>query len=210
MYVIGITGCAGSGKSFVCQCAQQSLGIPVIDSDYECRCLQEPGQPVFDEIVREFGPSCLSPDGTLNRAYLASIVFNDRDSLLKLNSITHPATIERIRNMLAEYEKQGEEFVFVESALAAEAGYRLFCDELWLVYASDETRVERLRTTRGYSDEKIASVFASQIPQSTMFDCCERVIDNENSVPRAGIVRQIIFHLNQIRTKLQRAKETGN
>ena len=208
MYVIGLTGCAGSGKSFVCQCAQQSLGIPVIDSDYECRCLQEPGQPVFDEIVRVFGPSCVAADGTLDRAYLASIVFNDEALLRKLNEITHPATIARIRQLLEEYRKKGTEFVFVESALAAEAGYKSFCDELWLVYASDATRAERLRTTRGYSDEKIASVFASQMKQSEMFDCCERVIDNESSVPRTGIVKQLIFHLTEIRRRLQRAKET--
>ena len=208
MYVIGLTGCAGSGKSFVCECVSGSLGIPVIDSDYECRCLQEPGHAVYDAIVREFGPSCLAADGTLDRSALASIVFNDKEALRKLNSLTHPATIERIRELLSEYEKEGSEFVFVESALAAEAGYRSFCDELWLVYASDETRAERLRTTRGYSDEKIASVFASQNPQSEMVDCCERVIDNENSIERTGILRQITFYLDVIRNRLQHAKET--
>lgn len=210
MYVIGLTGCAGSGKSYVCECAKQLLGIPVIDSDNECRRLQEPGQPVFDAIVREFGPSCLNGDGTLNRAGLASVVFSDRDALERLNAITHPATIERIREFLAEYEKKGEEFVLVESALAANAGYRSFCDELWLVYASDETRAERLRATRGYSDEKIAALFSSQVPQSSLFSVCDRVIDNDASIQRSGILRQMTFFLNDIRRNLKRAKETAN
>lgn len=209
MYVIGLTGCAGSGKSYVCECIKQTLGIPVIDSDYECRCLQEPGQPVLRAIVQEFGPSCLNADGTLDRAGLASVVFSDREALERLNAITHPATIERIRELLSGYEKNGAEFVFVESALAANAGYRNFCDELWLVYASDETRAERLRSTRGYPDEKIAALFAAQMPQSALFGVCERVIDNDASIQEAGILRQIRFYLSDIRRRLRRAKETG-
>lgn len=210
MYVIGLTGCAGSGKSYVCECAKRTLGIPVIDSDYECRCLQEPGQPVLAAIVREFGPSCLNADGTLNRSGLAAVVFSDKEALERLNRITHPATIERIRELLAEYEKNGEEFVFVESALAANAGYRSFCDELWLVYASDETRAERLRTTRGYSEEKIKAVFSSQVPQQSLFSACDRVIDNDAKIGRFGILRQMTFYLDDIRRKLRSAKETSN
>ena len=207
MYVIGLTGCAGSGKSYVCECAKEVLGIPVIDSEAECRSLQEPGQPVFEEIVREFGPSCLKEDGSLDRTGLAEIVFNNKDALKRLNELTHPAVIRHICGMLEEYRRKGEEFVIVESALATEAGYRDFCDELWLVYADDETRAERLRSTRGYSDEKIASVFASQVPQSTLFGLCERVIDNEASITKTGILRQLSFYFDAIRKRLRAAKE---
>lgn len=202
MYVIGLTGCAGSGKSFVCDCARRSLGIPVIDSDTECRLMQVPGTKMFDDMVAEFGTSILTEDGQLNRAALAAIVFADKEALLRLNAITHPAVIAHIKELIKEYEKNGEEFVFVESALAKEAGYKDFCDELWLVYSNDETRAERLRSTRGYSDEKIASLFASQVPQTEMFDVCDRVIDNGTGADAFGIVHQIGYYLRDIRKRL--------
>ena len=206
MFVIGLTGCAGSGKSFVCDCIRQSLGIPVIDSDSECRKLQQPGEEVFDAIVREFGEDIKAADGTLDRAKLASVVFSDSEALLCLNALTHPATIRKINSLLDEYRKNDTEFVFVESALAAEAGYRSFCDELWFVYASDQTRAQRLRESRGYSEERIASLFASQIPQNELFGCCERVIDNDATVQCIGILRQVSFYLDDIRKRLKITK----
>lgn len=209
MYVIGITGCAGSGKSFVCDCIRQSLGIPVIDSDSECRKLQEPGGEVFEAIRREFGDGFLDPEGRLDRARLASVVFSDEQALLKLNELSHPATIRRINELLAEYRKAGTEFVFVESALAEKAGYRSFCDELWLVFAMDETRARRLRETRGYSDERIASLFASQVPQSAMFDYCERILDNDAAITQIGILRQVSFYLDDIRKRNHIAGRTS-
>lgn len=198
MFVIGLTGCAGSGKSYVAKCIEEAFDIPVIDSDTECRMLQKPGTEVFSQIVRAFGEKYVTPDGALDRGKLAGLVFSDPAALAKLNSLTHPATILRIRELIGEYDAQGKRAVIVESALAEQAGYRQFCDVLWLVYAPLEDRIERMREIRGYSEEKIASVIASQMRQEDMMAACERVIYNGNGVSRLEILHQARFFLGDL------------
>lgn len=196
MHVIGLTGCAGSGKSYVCDCIRSLNGFPIIDSDAVCRSLMAPGKSVYKAVVREFGRDYVGADGALDRGKLAERVFNDREALKKLNSLTHPATIEKIRKMLADYEKKGVRCVFVESALASEAGYRDFCDELWVVTAPLEQRIERLRA-RGYSDEKILSVLTSQQSQDEITKGCDRQIYNGKKNNRYLIYHQLMFFLKK-------------
>ena len=200
MFVIGMTGNAGCGKSFVCGCAAELLRCPVIDSDSVCRDLMMPGRRVFDDVVKTFGSSYVGADGYLDRGKLAATVFNDEDARKLLNSLTHPATILEIRSMIAEYERKGFGIVIVESALAEEAGYRDFCDELWLVTAPKEDRIERLRT-RGYSDAKIAGVMESQTSQKALLTAGLREIANGNGVGKCDIFRAITDNLDDALTR---------
>ena len=195
MFVIGMTGNAGCGKSYVCRCISELLYCPVIDSDTVCRELMMPGQKVYEDVANEFGPEYLCEDGTLNRAAIAEKVFNDPEALLKLNSLTHPATIEEIKRRIAAYKEEGYGFVIVESALAEDAGYREFCDELWLVAAKKENRIARLRD-RGYSDEKIASVMASQKQQEELDMTKYRWVDNNRENDRFLLYHQCMHHLD--------------
>ena len=189
--VIGITGGVGSGKSHVCKLIQKHLGYPVLDSDAISKNQMQKGSKVFDEVVDFFGTEILNEDGTLNRSALAGIVFQDDAKLEKLNQITHPAVIEEIRNRISEYAEQGLPFVFVESALACSAGYRSFCDEIWMVYASEQVRRYRLIKTRGYDDERISSMFSEQMGEAEMRACCDKVINNGNMVGDIEICYQI-------------------
>ena len=152
--VIGITGGVGSGKSHVCALIEKHLGYPVIDSDSVSRNQMEPGGPVLKKVVEEFGEDILNPDGSLNRSALAAIVFQDDEKLEKLNRITHPAVIEEIEQRISDYAKRNIPFVFVESALACSAGYRSFCDEIWMVSAPENVRRYRLKKSRNYTDER--------------------------------------------------------
>ncbi len=179
MKVIGLTGGAGSGKSYVSQCIQSVFHLPVIDSDTVAKELMKPGEEAYIQVVNCFGNEILNGDATINRAKLAEIVFSDEEKLAMLNAATHPVTIAKIESMIRAYEKEEYPIVFVESALAEKAGYREFCDELWLVDASETIRAERLRTTRGYSDEKISGIFANQSTHEEMRKTCSRVIWNE-------------------------------
>ncbi len=191
MKVIGITGGAGSGKSYVSQCIREHFGYPVIDSDSVARELMEPGGRAYMEVVDEFGTDILYEDGTINRGMLASIVFNDSEKLELLNRLTHPVTIATILDMIRDYEVQGLPVVFVESALADKAGYRSFCDELWLVHASEEVRAERLKRTRGYSDEKIQQVMSSQSTMEELLMCCARTIRNDENDNDSELLEQL-------------------
>jgi len=92
MLRVGLTGGLGSGKSTVARMLRE-LGAEVIESDELGRTVMEPGHPVYDQIVRVFGPEVVGADGRLNRPRLAELAFKD-DRVKELNAIVHPAVIE--------------------------------------------------------------------------------------------------------------------
>lgn len=190
MKVIGITGGAGTGKSYVCRCIQKHFGYPIIDSDTVARELMNPGKTAYDAVIDAFGEDVLRSDGQIDRAKLAGIVFSDEEKLALLNRLTHPATIEEIKEQIDSYRKKGVALVFVESALADKANYREFCDELWFVYASLRTRKKRLKKDRGYTDEKIAQVLANQSDDKAFMKYCNRTIVNSGQ-DEGTLVKQL-------------------
>ena len=158
MKVIGITGGAGSGKSFICSLLTSEWQIPVIDSDTEAKKILDVGSPVIQEIVQKFGSQYLTESGTLNRHKMAELIFRDSDARIQLNKITHPATMSRIRKQIEEYRQQDIPYLFIESALMDQVNFREFCDEIWYVYADTETRIARLKRHRDYTQSKISPV----------------------------------------------------
>jgi len=119
MLRVGLTGGLGSGKSTVAEYLRE-LGAEVVEADALGRELMEPGQRVYDEIVRGFGPEVVNPDGRLNRARLAGLAFNG-GRLKDLNAIVHPAVIEAQRRWMDEvFARDPAAVAVVESALIFE------------------------------------------------------------------------------------------
>ena len=86
MYIIGLTGGSGSGKTTVSNYLRKK-GFEIIDFDLTTRELQKPGEPALAEIVEAFGPESLLPDGTMNRKYVGKVVFSDPKEKKKMDSI---------------------------------------------------------------------------------------------------------------------------
>ena len=101
MILVGLTGGIGSGKSTV-SALLAGRGAVIVDADAIVHELQAPGQPVYDDIIQEFGPDVVGADGALDRAALAGIVFGDSDRLAALNAIVHPAVGAEIARRMAE------------------------------------------------------------------------------------------------------------
>jgi dephospho-CoA kinase len=157
MLRVGLTGGLGSGKSTVAAHLHK-LGAQVIEADALGRALMEPGQPVFAEIVRAFGPEVLGPDGRLNRAKLAEIAFQG-GRLNDLNAIVHPAVIAMQRRWMQDvFERDPEAVAVIESALIFEverdarsrgeqetvlADWRRRIDRIVVVTAPDKVKVAR-------------------------------------------------------------------
>ena len=119
MLRVGLTGGLGSGKSTVAGYLRE-LGAEVIEADELGRALMEPGQDVFSEIVRVFGPEIVSPDGRLNRARLAELAFQG-SRLNELNAIVHPAVIAaQQRWMDSVFQRDPNAVAVIESALIFE------------------------------------------------------------------------------------------
>ena len=183
MKVYGITGGAGTGKSEVIKMLQENFGGCVIMSDEVARELMQKGNISYQLIVEYFGRDILMDDGEIDRKKLADHVFNNKEALEKLNSITHPYVKNEIRKLIAEAEASGEcRFVALESAILLECGYEDICDEFWYVYTKPEIRRQRMKETRNYSDEKVDSVMRNQQPDEVFFEQCSFVIENNTTL----------------------------
>jgi len=162
MKIIILTGGIGSGKSTAGSILKE-LGAEVIDSDQIGREVLDPGTAGYQEAVEIFGPGILTDKGLIDRPKLSRIVFNNPGALQKLNLITHPRVDAIIEGRLQEFQKQGLRSVFVEMAILAKAPFMERVDQVWVVKASREIILERLKS-RGVSKEDALARMANQPP----------------------------------------------
>jgi dephospho-CoA kinase len=185
--IIGITGGIGAGKSTVLKYIADNYNCLIIFSDDVANDIKKKGFPAYDKLVELLGTGILGPDGEIDRAKMASAIFNDKNILKNVNNILHPAVNEYIINIIENEKKLCRyDFVFVEAALLIENGYDKIADELWYVYASEDVRRHRLKETRGYSDEKIDDIFSKQLDDSQFRSYCKFVIDNSGNLEDAA------------------------
>ncbi|MCI5510334.1 MAG: dephospho-CoA kinase [Oliverpabstia sp.] len=178
MKVIGVTGGVGAGKSEILTYIAENWDAAVVETDEVGYLVMRPGKSCFAPIVELFGPGILQEDGTLDRAKIAELVFGDKELLEKLNAIVHPAVKRYIQKAIDRERELDTDIFIVESALLVEDKYNAICDELWYIYADEETRTERLMKNRGYSKEKILSIFANQLSEDEFSEQCDFEIDN--------------------------------
>ena len=181
MQIIGITGGIGAGKSQVLQYIQNHYKCRVILADDVGNEVKLPGKICYNQLVDLLGNDILDKKGFIIKEKMAQRIFSDKDLLLAVNAIIHPAVMDYI---LTEIQKEKEsavlDFFFVEAALLIECGYVAHVDEMWYVYASADIRRERLRANRHYSDEKITSIMKGQLQEEEFRKHCQVVIDNSS------------------------------
>ncbi|MBR2528324.1 MAG: dephospho-CoA kinase [Blautia sp.] len=182
MKVIGVTGGVGAGKSTVLDYMESRYGAVVIQADQIGHEVMEPGGSCFPEILALFGEKCLDDSGRIDRKWVGKWVFEDNRLLQRLNGIIHPAVQKEILQRLDRSREAGKGLCLVEAALLLEAHYESFCDEVWLVWADQETRVERLRQSRHYSREKALAIIRAQASDVFFRSHADYVIDNSDTV----------------------------
>jgi len=143
-----------------------------------------PGGISYGPVVQYFGKEVLKEDGTIDRLKLAKSIFTDDENRLKLNSLTHPNVLIEVQKEIQEKRKAGDSpYCIIETALMIEAEYDFICDEVWYVYSPANIRRQRLKSSRGYSDEKIDDIFKSQSSEKDFFDRYSKVIYNDGDIP---------------------------
>lgn len=182
MPVIGLTGNIGSGKSSVARFLRD-LGAKVVDADQVAREVVMPGTPALAELVKEFGPDILNPDGSLNRQKMGSIVFADSQARTRLNQITHPRIKEAIDNTIANfrrdpYASSPSGVLVIEAPLLIEVGLDRQVDEVWVVKVDEDKQIERLVARDNMKPADIRKRIAAQMPQSAKLKRADRIIDN--------------------------------
>jgi dephospho-CoA kinase len=176
---IVIAGGIGAGKSAVCD-RLRSLGYTVVDADDVAHDVTAKGTPALAALVDAFGSAVLADDGTLDRAFMAEIVFTDRSALRRLNRITHgPIGVEIVRQL----DGASGDAVFVAVPLFRPEHRAAFAlDEVWSIQVDPETAVRRLVELRGFSEDDARARLANQISNDERERIVDRVLWNEGSL----------------------------
>lgn len=185
MKKIGITGGVGSGKTAILNVFRENYNSYIVVADEVAHILEAKGQDCYNELVKIFGEGILDSDGNLDKKKFADVIFADKDNLTKVNAIIHPAVKRYILEKMEEEERMGTEYFVVEAALLIEDGYLEILDEIWYIYADEKVRRQRLKDSRGYTEEKIDSIMAKQMSEESFRKYCHRVIDNSTTIERA-------------------------
>ncbi|HXW60621.1 MAG TPA: dephospho-CoA kinase, partial [Myxococcota bacterium] len=167
--------------------------IYVIDADELARRVQAPGMPAFFEMVGRFGVDVLKPDGSLDRAKLANIVFNDSSALSDLENIVHPK-IEQLRlEEMARLEKEGHEVVVYMAPLLFEKQLHKKLDKTILIVAKEEVLIERMAKRDGFSQEEAKRRLALQMSNEEKMAYADEIIENSGTIDELFNQLQIVW-----------------
>jgi dephospho-CoA kinase len=204
MLKVGLTGGIASGKSAVGEMFV-SLGARLVQADRIAHSLMQPGEAVYNEVVRHFGREILNLDGSVNRAKLAEIAFgpgiegeDKRASRIEeLNRIVHPAVIRSQESWMQEIGRQDPQAVaIVEAALILEAGLQKRFDRLVVVTCNAQQRASRFAARQKINldgaQKEVERRMAAQLPDEAKIEAADYVIDNSGSLDKTREqVRQV-------------------
>jgi len=195
MLRVGLTGGIGSGKSTVADIFSV-LGIPVFNADLVTRQLMEDDEILRTSIKKEFGEEAYI-NNTLNRKYLASIVFNDAFQLEKLNAITHPAVIDAAQKWM---QQQTTAYVIKEAALMFESASAAGVDLIIGVYAPKHIRIKRVMDRDGVTRQDVLARIDKQIDEEIKMKLCDFVLVNDEQqllIPQVLELHEKLITINK-------------
>ena len=188
---VGLTGGIASGKSVVGEMLA-AMGAHVVQADILAHELMQPGQPVYEEVVRRFGRGILDRDGLVNRPRLAELAFGNSATgrasrVTELNQIVHPAVIKKQDDWMAEIGRREPEAVtVVEAALILESNAAERFDRLIVVTCRPEQRVRRWARKMKIDEEsaraEVSRRMSAQIPDEKKTEAADYVVDNSGSL----------------------------
>ncbi len=188
---LGLTGGIGSGKSSVCKLLAD-LGAEIFEADQVARGLMESSEEVRQAILHTFGNESYQRDGSLNRSWLAQLVFNDETCLSALNAIVHPQVGEAFVHM----KNQRINGLLVHSAaLIFEAGLEDSLDAICVVSAPHDVRIERVRARDGISEDEVRLRMKRQLNQNESERQADVVLVNAGNLAVLGTKSRKLYDL---------------
>jgi dephospho-CoA kinase len=179
MFVVGITGGIGSGKTTVSDLFSD-LGVKVIDADISARSIVEPGQTALTEIEQVFGNSIIQADGCLDRHKLRDIVFADTGKRLQLEAITHPAIRQ---NMLAQLNTCDDPYAILVLPLLVDTGqWEMMIDRILVVDIDEQTQRQRVMQRDNLSVEQVNQILDAQVSRIERLGAADDILLNNHGL----------------------------
>lgn len=199
MFIIGLTGGIGTGKSTVSKYLEEK-GCLILDADAISRKMTEKGMPALAEIAKAFGQNLILEDGNLDRASLGNIVFNNKEKLDTLQSIITEKVVEYINLEIKKLKSNNYTgIVVVDAPLLFECNMQGIGDENWLVSVDLDIRISRVIARDGLTKEQILSRINNQMSQEDKEKLSHVILDNSGSLEE--LYEQIDMNLERIRNE---------
>ena len=184
-WILGLTGGIGSGKSAAAQ-HFIDLGVHLVDADHAARWVVEPGRPALAQIAERFGEQVLQADGSLDRAVLRQLVFQNETQRRWLESLLHPLIFQEINQYLARAESP---YAILVSPLLVESGQHKMTQRVLVVDAPEHLQLERSMNRDGASEEQIRAILNAQSSRDERLRHADDVLVNDRD--RAWLQQEV-------------------
>lgn len=199
MFVVGLTGGIGSGKTAATNYLA-SIGITVVDADIAARTVVEPGQPALSAIVTRFGENIITAQGELDRAALRAIVFSDKQALKDLEAITHPAIREQLEQLI---QASTSAYTVLVSPLLLETNQHQLVDRILLIDAPEQAQIERTVERDHVPASQVESIMSAQLTRHDRVNRADDIICNDDTL---SALHQQLDRLHQLYLKYAEQK----
>ncbi len=187
MKIIGLTGGIGTGKSTVAKILAAHNAY-IIDADKLNHDILKYNKEAYDEIVDCFSTDVLDAEGHIDRKKLGHIVFNDAKRLQILSDITHKYVIQETRRRVQQLQEGDYAYVVFDAPLLIEAGMHKETDEVWIVYAEKQLRIDRVMKRNGLSAAEVERIMERQTPFEELRPYADHVILNNDGYEQLEVV----------------------
>ena len=194
MFVIGLIGGIGSGKSSVSEILN-SLGVDVIDADKVGHEVYIPDSEGWRKVISVFGQGIVDQQNEIDRKKLGAIVFGDPKEMDKLNKLMHPIMYKLIQEKINKLADNGVEFVVLEAAILLEANWQPLTDEIWLAKSDQEIVIERVQLRNKFTREEIIKRIQSQMSNEEREKHADIVISNDGTLEELKETVRSLWHL---------------
>ncbi|WP_427003847.1 dephospho-CoA kinase [Pantoea eucrina] len=199
LFTVALTGGIGSGKSTVAN-AFAALGVEIIDADVIAREVVEPGTPALQAIVKRHGESILTAEGTLYRARLREIIFQQPQEKNWLNQLLHPLINARTQQLRAQASSS---YVLWVVPLLIENNLQRQADRVLVVDIDEAVQLQRTRQRDGVSLSQAQRILAAQVSREQRLACADDIIDN------SGTPEQVLPRVAELHQRYLRLAATG-
>ena len=159
----------------------------MIDADVESRLAVEKGEEAYDGIVNHFSKNILHEDGSIDRAKLGEIIFNNKEERMKLNEIVHPAVRKRMLQKKENAENKGESVIIMDIPLLFESEFTQLVDKTLLIFVDEDIQLQRLMERNHFSRQEALARIHSQMPLLEKKRLADVTIDNNGTIEQTEL-----------------------